>query len=109
MGAVNATNVHIENGKLYLSTMFRRFIVEEGDILGFKVLRVPSLFEEIGIELQSDRNFIITERVNGFFDLANFLQIEELFGPLWYSDAENGRELLSKRNPDSDQFPPPGT
>jgi hypothetical protein len=74
-------------------TLLRRFSFKKADIQNFKVLRVPSLFDEIGIELQANRKFLITERVLGFFDLASFLDLEQAFGPLWYRDAEDGHQL----------------
>lgn len=93
MAAINARTVQVEGERLYISTRFRKFVIYRSDILGFKVRRIPSFFEEVGIELQCSKLFLITERAIGFIDLAKFLHVEKLFGPLWYSDAESGREL----------------
>ena len=93
MRAIAATKVHVEDGKLHISTRFRKFTVERDEIIVFRVKRIPSFFNELGIELQCDRLFLVTERAVGFLDLAEFLNFEELFGSLWYRDAENGREL----------------
>lgn len=76
-----------------MSTRFRKFTIYISDISGFKVLRISSLFDEIGIILRCGNEFLITERAEGFLDLAELLHVEKLFGPLWYRDAEGGREL----------------
>lgn len=93
MTVIDAKNVHIKGEELYISTKFRRFVLSKCDILGFTIRRVPSFFDELGIELRSDRIFLITERARGFFDVVEFLHVKELFGSSWYSDAETGREL----------------
>ena len=93
MGVIKARKVKIDGDRLFISTRFRRFCLEKSDIASFKVGRIPSLFDEIGIELRSDKAFLITERASGFFELVIFLHVEEAFGPLWYRDAENGRQL----------------
>jgi hypothetical protein len=93
MNDIKARKVKIDGDKVLVFTLLRRFSFKKADIQNFKVLRVPSLFDEIGIELQANRKFLITERVLGFFDLASFLDLEQAFGPLWYRDAEDGHQL----------------
>jgi hypothetical protein len=93
MRVIEAKKVKVEQDKLFISTNFRTYCVERHNISKFKVLRVSSLFDEIGIEILTKRKFLITERLNGFFDLAKFLRLEDIFGPLWYRDAEDGRHL----------------
>lgn len=56
-------------------------------------MRIPSFFEEIAIRLYCGNVFVITERIDGFFDLASFLELDKLLGPDWYHDAEEGKIL----------------
>src|SRR4051812_18293059 len=93
MITISAIKVQVDEERLVLLTKYRSFIVPTSEIFGFSVRRISSFFDEIGIELRSSKSFLVTERADGFFDLAKFLHIEELFGALWYSEAENGREL----------------
>lgn len=93
MNEIKARKVKVDGDTVLVFTFLRKFSFKKADIKNFKVLRIPSLFDEIGIELQANRKFIVTERDLGFFDLANFLNVEEAFGPLWYRDAEDGRSL----------------
>ena len=93
MNDIKARKVKIDGDKVLVFTLLRRFSFKKADIQNFKVLRVPPLFDEIGIELQANRKFLITESVLGFFDLASFLDLEQAFGPLWYRDAEDGHQL----------------
>jgi hypothetical protein len=93
MSEIKARKVKIDGDNLLIHTLLRSFLLKRDEIAGFKVSRIPSLFEEIGIEIQASRKFLVTERAVGFFDLACFLGLEEVFGPLWYRDAEDGRQL----------------
>jgi hypothetical protein len=63
------------------------------DFETFRVRRIPSLFDEIGIELCGQQKILVPEGADGFFELAEVLDLEGVFGPLWYRDAEDGREL----------------
>lgn len=93
MSVIKATKVEVDGDKLSVSAHFRNFSLHRSTIASFMVRRIPSLFDEIGIELKSEKTFLVTERVSGFFELAKFLCVEEAFGPLWYRDAEDGRQL----------------
>lgn len=93
MDIIKAKNITLKGPIISISTTFRRFHIRLGEINHLKVYRVPSLFEEIGIELHCGRTFLISERISGFFDLAKILRVEEFFGPFWYRDAEDGRQL----------------
>jgi hypothetical protein len=90
---INARRVEVHGEEIFISTRFRKFVIERSEIASFKVQRIPSFFDEIGIELQCDKYFLVTERADGFLDLAKFLCLDKLFGQLWYRDAENGRIL----------------
>ena len=93
MSIVRVKKVEVDGENLSMSSAFRRFYVSRDEIDGFKVGRISSLFDEIGIELEGGRTFLITERASGFFNLVEFLHVEDAFGPLWYRDAEDGRSL----------------
>ena len=93
MGLIKARKVKVDGDRLSISTQFRNFPLEKSAIASFKVGRISSLFDEIGIEVKCEKTFLVTERVSGFFELAKFLCVEEAFGPLWYRDAEDGRQL----------------
>ena len=93
MSAITARKVKVEGNKLYISTLFPNFLITRDVITEFKIGKVPSLFDEIGIELKCGKTFLITERISGFFDVAKFLRVEDAFGPLWYRDVEDGRLL----------------
>ena len=93
MDIIKAKNITLKGSIITISTTFRRFQIRLEDIGRLKVYRVPSLFEEIGIELFCGRTFLISERISGFFDLAEILRVGEIFGPFWYRDAEDGRQL----------------
>lgn len=96
MGTVNVRNVIVDGDTLYLQSRFKKFSITKDSIEGFKIERIPSLFDEIGITINCGNNFLITERANGFFDLAKILDLEQYFGPLWYSDVENGLILTKE-------------
>jgi hypothetical protein len=93
MGAVNVKKVVVDGDMLYFRSKFRNIAISKGCITSFKIGRVASLFEEIGITINCEKEFIVTERAAGFFDLARALDVEKYFGPLWYRDAENGLTL----------------
>jgi hypothetical protein len=93
MSEITARKVEVDGDNLSIHNLFQSFSLKRNDITGFKVRRIPSLFDEIGIEIQASRTFLVAERAAGFFDLANFLGLEENFGPMWYRDAEDGRQL----------------
>jgi hypothetical protein len=93
MSVINVKKVQVDGNRLYLFSRFRRFQVEKDKIFAISVGLIPSFFDELAIELVSCRSFFVTERADGFLDLATFLDFANLFGPLWYSDAESGREL----------------
>ena len=95
MTAIIAKTIRIVGETLYILTLFRNFSITRCDIIKFNIKRIPSFFDEIGIELHCDKTYLVTERVSGFLDLAEFLHAEEIFGSSWYSEAENGRELES--------------
>lgn len=98
MATINARKVKIIGDQLYISTLFRTYLVGRDDIVRFRIARIPSLFDEIGLELQSIKCFFVTERVKGFLDLAEYLRVKEIFGPLWYRDVESGRKLEYSRS-----------
>jgi hypothetical protein len=93
MHEINIKKVLVSGEKLILSTRFRKFEIGRQDISSFKVLRIMSLFDEIGILLECSKSFMVTERAFGFFELAEFLCVQKLFGLSWYIDAESGRLL----------------
>lgn len=93
MGAVTAKKVEINGEEICLRSRFRKFDLRKKDIKEFRIRRMPSLFDEIGIELSGEKTFLVPERARGFFDLVEFLNVETVFGALWYRDAEDGREL----------------
>jgi hypothetical protein len=93
MKPIKVKNIYLEGDKFSISTWFRKYSFQKDEIRSFKIEKISSLYDEIGIELQCDRTFLITERVAGFFDLAKFLSVEEIFGPLWYKDSEDGQQL----------------
>lgn len=93
MTQVNARKVVIDADKVIIRTLLRSFSLSRNDITGYQVGKIPSLYDEIAISLKGSKEVIVTERVQGFFDLAKFLDIEKSFGPLWYREAEDGRKL----------------
>lgn len=94
MNLLKAKKLSISGDNINVATTFRKFDLNKKDVTSIRVFRISSLFDEIGIELETfDRKYIITERVVGFFDLAKLFHFEDLFGALWYRDAEDGREL----------------
>lgn len=93
MRVIKVKKLWLDGNCLHLSTRFKTFNVDKSNVRKLSIKRVPSLVDEIGIELEGTRKFLITERVEGFLDLANFLCLDELFGVLWYRDAEDGHEL----------------
>jgi hypothetical protein len=90
---IRARKVRVADDKIYISTYLSTFVVTKNEITDFKIKKIPSLFDEITIELNSEKRFIITERIADFFALTKYLGVEDLFGVLWYRDAEDGREL----------------
>ncbi|AXK42365.1 hypothetical protein DVR09_08465 [Erythrobacter aureus] len=96
MGVITAKKVEIDGEEIRLSSRFRKFYIRKGDIKEFRIKRIPSLFDEIGIEFSGEKTFLVSERARGFFDLTEFLNVETVFGAFWYRDAEDGRELRHK-------------
>ena len=90
---INIRKARTEGDLLYLFSRFRRFEHGRKDFETLKVRQIPSLFDEIGIELLGQKSFLITERADGFFKVAEYFNLEGIFGALWYRDAEDGRAL----------------
>ncbi len=88
-----ARKVEICGDRISVRTLLRSFSLARSDVSGFRIVKIPSMYDEIGIELRGARDVLVTERVAGFFELAEFIGVEKAFGPLWYRDAEDGRQL----------------
>ncbi|WP_158703077.1 hypothetical protein [Allosphingosinicella vermicomposti] len=101
MRVIRAKNVKINGNIILISTLFCRFYISRREIESVEVKGISSLFDEIGILIKSKKIFLVTERASGFFDLAEFLRFEDIFGYFWYRDAEDGKALSCAVRPNA--------
>ena len=90
--------VTVSGDRITFKTNFRKFEYGKEDFYALTVRRIPSLFDEIAIELSGERVFLIPEIADGFFELTRIFDFENVFGSLWYRDAEDGRDLRLEMN-----------
>lgn len=69
-----------------------RVVASWSSISGITVCRMPSLFDEIGMVLNSPGgSFFVRETQEGFQELFDYLGLEAELPTDWYSMVENGK------------------
>lgn len=89
-----ARKVEISSNNIVFFSIFKKKTIVSSDISRVQLYRIPSLFDEIAMTITvRDAAFVVSERVASFLELADFLHFDQIFGPLWYKYAEEGKEL----------------
>jgi hypothetical protein len=82
--------VQISKGSCIFRGTFRRWQIQLSDLECVTFGRILSLVDEIGaIVVTTNRTFFIDESTHGFFEFANWIDIERVAGKEWYLKAEN--------------------
>lgn len=97
---VKIQSASIEGDLLKFTTILRASLVSPCSLLRIRLQPVVSLVDEIGLLLETDKIYFLTDARDGFIDIATFLEFEKLFGYNWYARAESG-EILEWVKPEA--------
>lgn len=98
MRTINVNKFTIIQGNIKVLTLFSSFIIKIDQIKSILIMKIPSLFDEICIVIKEENDYIITERLENFFIVAEILNLNNKFGINWYSEAESGKILEHQCN-----------
>lgn len=88
----------VENGEIILErNLIQEWRIRPEDIQRISLVEQSSMLDEIGLFLETDAVFCITDAFEGFIEIANFMKFDELFGDRWYARAEAGEVMTWER------------
>lgn len=87
---VKIKSANVESDTLALRVTFGSRAIEIHSVLSVRLERVFSLVDELGLYLEADRIYFLTDAMDGFMDIAKRLDFDQKFGAEWYARAEAG-------------------
>jgi hypothetical protein len=91
---IKPRRVFIDGQGCVLHSLLRRWTLSRPEVARATVERTTSLFDEIGITVDSDGlRFFVAETTRGFHDMARWLNLDESLGDDWYARVEAGERL----------------
>jgi hypothetical protein len=87
----------VVNREIHLKKTFRSWKLKPSEISAIRLERVLSLFDEIGVFLDTGRLLFFINETPNLLEIADLLIFNELFGDDWYQRAESGETLSWKQ------------
>ena len=94
---IQVKSASITNDCIVFKTSIKKFEVDPDEVIGIDLERVLSLVDEIGVFVEADNLYFLTDGYIGFHDVADVLQFSTKFGENWYEKVDAGDFLKWRR------------
>ena len=94
---IQVKSASIINDFIVFRTSIKKFEVDPDQVIGIDLERVLSLVDEIGLFVEADNLYFLTDGYIGFHDVADVLQFSKKFGENWYEKVDAGEFFKWRR------------